>query len=144
MSANSVLKTLTDTAFDSVEGYRKAAEKANSPQLKRALEQRSEKRQQTVSQLNAEVQRQGGEMVTEGSTTGEAHQLWMSIAHAFEDGDEAAAERVEEGEDYLKDKFESALEDDDLDPQSRSVVQQCYAEICEGERFGDMISEQYD
>ena len=62
----------------------------------------------------------------------------------FENGDEAAAERVEEGEDYLKGKFESALEDDDLDAQSRSVVQQCYAEISEGERFGDMIDKQFD
>ncbi|WP_338245410.1 ferritin-like domain-containing protein [Aurantiacibacter hainanensis] len=144
MSANTVLKTLTDTAFDSVEGYRKAAEKADSPQLKQALQQRSRKREQTVSQLNAEIQRQGGDLVTKGTMTGEAHQLWMSIADAFENGDEAAAERVEEGEDYLKAKFESALEDDDLDPQSRAVVQQCYAEICEGEQFGDMIAEQYD
>ena len=76
--------------------------------------------------------------------TGEAHQLWMSITDAFEDGNEAAAERVEEGEDYLKNKFESALKDDDLDPQSRMVVQQCYAEISDGERFGDMIAKQYD
>ena len=144
MSANSVLKTLTDTAFDSVEGYRKAAEKADSPQLKQALQQRAQQREQTVSQMNAEIQRQGGELVTKGTLTGEAHQMWMSITDAFENGDEAAAERVEEGEDYLKGKFESALEDDDLDPQSRSVVQQCYAEICEGEQFGDMIAKRYD
>ncbi|RJY08372.1 ferritin-like domain-containing protein [Aurantiacibacter aquimixticola] len=144
MSANTVLKTLTDTAFDSVEGYRKAAEKAESPQLKQALQQRAQQREQTVQQMNAEIARQGGELVTKGTMTGEAHQMWMSITDAFENGDEAAAERVEEGEDYLKGKFESALEDDDLDPQSRSVVQQCYAEISEGEQFGDMISKQYD
>ena len=144
MSANSVLKSLTDTAFDSIEGYRKAAEKADSPQLKQALQQRAQQREQTVQQMNAEIQRQGGELVTKGTMTGEAHQLWMSITDAFENGDEAASERVEEGEDYLKGKFESALEDDDLDPQSRSVIQQCYAEICEGERFGDMIEKQFD
>ncbi len=144
MSANSILKTLTDTAFDSVEGYRKAAEKANDPQLKHALERRRAEREQTVSKLNAEIQRQGGELVTKGTVTGAAHRTWMSIADAFESGDEAAAERVEEGEDYLKGKFQSALDDDDLDPQSRSVVQQCYAEISEGERFGDMIAKQFD
>ncbi|WP_340586300.1 PA2169 family four-helix-bundle protein [Erythrobacter alti] len=144
MSANSVLKSLTDTAFDSVEGYRKAAEKADNPQLKQALQQRCQKREQTVAQMNAEIQRQGGELVTKGTMTGEAHQMWMSIADAFENSDEAAAERVEEGEDYLKGKFESALEDDSLDPQSRSVVQQCYAEICEGEQFGDQIAKQFD
>lgn len=144
MSANSVLKTLTDTAFDSVEGYRKAADIADSPQLKQALQQRLQQREQTVSQMNAEIERQGGELVTKGTLTGEAHQLWQSITNAFESGDEAAAERVEEGEDYLKGKFESALEDDNLDVQSRSVIQQCYAEICEGEQFGDMIERQFD
>lgn len=144
MSANSVLKTLTDTAFDSVEGYRQAAEKANNPQLKQALERRRVEREKTVSKLNAEIERQGGELVTKGTMTGAAHRTWMSIADAFESGDEAAAERVEEGEDYLKGKFESALEDDDLDPQSRTVIQQCYAEISEGERFGDMIDKQFD
>lgn len=144
MSANSVLKTLTDTAFDSVEGYRQAAEKANNPQLKMALERRRAEREKTVSKLNAEIERQGGELVTKGTVTGAAHRTWMNIADAFESGDEAAAERVEEGEDYLKGKFQSALDDDDLDPQSRSVVQQCYAEISEGERFGDTIDNQFD
>ncbi|RIV84630.1 ferritin-like domain-containing protein [Aurantiacibacter zhengii] len=144
MSANSVLKTLTDTAFDSVEGYRQAAEKANNPQLKQALERRRVEREKTVSKLNAEIERQGGELVTKGTMTGSAHRTWMSIADAFENGDEAAAELVEEGEDYLKGKFKSALDDDDLDPQSRTVIQQCYAEISEGERFGDMIDKQFD
>lgn len=144
MSANTVLKTLTDTAFDSVEGYRKAAEKADSPQLKSALNERLEKRKDTVSKLNAEIERQGGELVTKGTMTGEIHQAFLSVADAFESGDEAAAERVEEGEDYLKGKFENALNDDDLDPQSREVVQQVYAEICEGEQFGDLIERQFD
>lgn len=141
---NTTLKTLTDTAYDSVEGYRKAAERADSPALRQALGERCEKRQQTVDKLNAELERRGEELTTEGTLTGELHQAWLGIADAFENGDEAAAERVEEGEDYLKGKFESALEEDDLDPQERAVISECYAEICEGERFGDMIEKQYD
>ncbi len=142
MSANNILKSLTDTAFDSIEGYRKAAEKANDPQLKQALQQRCQQREQTVSKLNNEIRNQGGELVTKGTMTGEAHQLWIGITDAFESGDKAAAERVEEGEDYIKSKFANALENDDLDAGSRTVVQQAYAEICEGERFGDMIESQ--
>ena len=142
--ATTTFKSLTDTTFDSVEGYRKAAEKADSPQLKQALQQRCQQREQTLSQMNAELQRQGDELVTKGTVTGEMHQMWQSITSAFESNDEAAAERVEEGEDYIKGKFEGALNDDDLDPQERSIVQQCYAEICEGEQFGDMIERQYD
>ena len=142
--ATSTFKSLTDTTFDSVEGYRQAAEKADSPQLKQALQQRCQQREQTLNQMNAELQRQGDELVTKGTITGEAHQMWASITSAFENNDEAAAERVEEGEDYIKGKFESALNDDDLDLQERAIVQQCYAEICEGERFGDMIERQFD
>lgn len=142
--SSTIFKSLTDTTFDSVEGYRKAADKADSPQLKQALQQRCQQRQETLGKMNAELQRQGDELVTKGTMAGEAHQMWASITSAFENNDEAAAERVEEGEDYIKGKFESALEDDDLQADERTVVQQCYAEISEGERFGDLIERQYD
>ena len=142
--ATSTFKSLTDTTFDSVEGYRQAIDKVNNPQLQQALQSRLNQREQTLSQMNAELQRQGDELVTKGTMTGEAHQMWASITSLFENNDESAAERVEEGEDYLKGKFESALKDDDLDSQERVIVEQCYAEICEGERFGDIIENQMD
>lgn len=139
-----LLKTLTDTTFDSIEGYRKAAEKADSPQLKQALNERLQKREQTLATLNAALQQNGEELVTKGTMTGDLHRMWLTVADAFEKGDEAAAERVEEGEDYLKAKFEAALKEDGLEAQERTVIQQVYAEICEGERFGDSIAKQYD
>ena len=72
--ASTVFKSLTDTTFDSVEGYRQAAEKADSPQLKQALTHRLQQREQTLSQMSAELQRQGDDLVTKGTLTGEAHQ----------------------------------------------------------------------
>ena len=142
--SSSVFKSLTDTTFDSVEGYRKAAEKADSPQLKQALNQRLQQREQTLAQMNAELERQGEELVTKGTFAGSAHQMFASISDAFESGDEAAAERVEEGEDYIRGKFEEALDSDQLEASERSIVQQCLGEIREGEQFGDMIEKQYD
>ncbi len=142
--ATKLFKSLTDTTFDSVEGYRKAAEKADSTQLKQALNARCQQREQTLQQMNAELRRQGDDLVTEGTTAGEAHQMWASISDMFENDNEAAAERVEEGEGYIKGKFEEALKGDQLEAQERAVVQQCYAEIAEGERFGDMVEKQYD
>lgn len=142
--SSSVFKSLTDTTFDSVEGYRQACEKADSPQLKQALQQRCARREQTLGQMNAELERQGDELVTKGTMTGEAHQLWQSITSAFESDDEAAAERVEEGEDYIKGKFEAALDSDQLEASERAVVQQGYQEICQGERFGDIVAKQFD
>lgn len=140
-------KTLNDLAqktYDSVEGYRKAAEKADSPALKKALAERLQKRQQTLDTLNAELRRSGGDPVTSGTAAGALHRTWVDITDAFARGDEAAAERVEEGEDHLASEFRDTLEKGDLDPQQRTVVQQCYDEILEGERFGDMIEKQYD
>lgn len=141
---STIFKSLTDTTFDSVEGYRKAHEKAKSTQLKQALQQRLARRQETLGALNAQLERQGDELVTKGTATGGLHRLWVDITDLFESGDEAAAERVEEGEDYLKEKFEAALKGDDLEPGERAVVEQCFAEIQEGERFGDMVAKQYD
>lgn len=142
--STTTFKSLTDTTFDSVNGYRKAIEKAVSPQLKQALQERLTKREQTLEQMNAELQRQGEELVTKGSVAGSLHRVWTDITDAFENGDEAAAERVEEGEDYLKGKFEAALNSGNLQPEEQAVVQKCFTEICEGERFGNTIEKQYD
>lgn len=142
--STTVFKSLVDTTFDSVEGYRKAAEKADNPQLQQALTNRCQQREQTLQQMNAELERQGDELVTQGTLMGEAHQMWQSITSAFESNDEAAAERVEEGEDYLRGKFEAALGSDQLEASERAIVQQAYDDICRGEQFGDSIERQFD
>ena len=139
-----ILKTLTDTTFDSVEGYKRAAEKADSPQLKQVLNEQATKRQALVAKMNAELERRGEELVTKGTTAGKLHQLWVEASNLFENGDEAATERVEEGEDYLARKFEEALKKDDLDPQERMLIEAGYAEVKEGERLTDMLEKQYD
>ena len=137
--ASTVFKSLVDTTFDSVEGYRTAAEKADSTQMKQQLEQRAQKREQTLQQMNAELQRQGDDLVTKGTMLGEAHQMFASIADAFSDGDDVAANRIEEGEGYLKNKFSEALQSDQLEASEREVVEQAYNEINEGEQFSDRM-----
>ena len=137
------LKSLADTTYDSVKGYRMAAEKANAPQLKQALAQCAQQREQTLGQLNAELTRQGCEQA-DGTVLGSAHQMFASVVGAFENGDENAVERVEEGEDYLAKKFQSTLDDDDLDPQGRQVVQTAYQDIQAGERMSDQLKKQFD
>ena len=55
-----------------------------------------------------------------------------------------AAERVEEGEDYICDKFKDAIDGGKLSPAPLTVVQQAYSEIKEGERITDALEEKYD
>lgn len=143
-STTVALETLIDTTYDSVEGYRKASETAKSPDLKRILSEQAAKRQKTLDALNTELTRLGGNVVTKGTATGGLHRLWMDLTSLFESGNEAAVERVEEGEDYLANKFEDALKATDLDPTTRSVVQTALNEIREGERMTDSLADQYD
>ncbi|WP_336986095.1 PA2169 family four-helix-bundle protein [Altererythrobacter aquiaggeris] len=143
-TTNAALETLIDTVYDSVDGYRKAAETATTPKLKTILGQQADKRQKTLDTLNAELQRVGGDLVTKGTAAGGLHKLWMSITDLFEKGDEAAVERVEEGEDYLVKKFEAALEAGTIDAGSRPVVEAALAEIRAGERLTDQLEAQYD
>jgi uncharacterized protein (TIGR02284 family) len=143
-ATRSTMKSLVETTFDSVEGYRKAAETAKSPQLKAVLTQQAQKRQSTLDTLNQELVRLGGDRVTSGTTAGGLHRLWVDITSMFEKGDEAAAERAEEGEDYLVKKFEAALEVRDLDPASRAVIEKASLEVREGERLTDQLAHQYD
>lgn len=105
------LQTLTDTAIDSVIGYEKAAESATSAGLSQTLRQCATERREVVNNLNNEIYRLGGDTREDGTFSGSVHRVWTDITTAFGDKNESTMERVEEGEDYIKAKFETALED---------------------------------
>jgi uncharacterized protein (TIGR02284 family) len=142
--STTLLRSLVQTTIDSAEGYDRAAEHAKAPELKRVLRDAAAKRRQLVADLNAELVRLGGERQERGSTSGAAHQIWTRISTAFKDKDEAAAERVEEGEDYIEKKFREALDNKDWEPATLRVLQQAHAQVKEGERLTDRLKERYD
>ncbi len=144
MTTVSNLESLIKTAIDSAEGYERASETANSEQLKQLLRDQAAKRRRLVSELNRELVRIGGQAQERGSATGAAHHVWTRLTEAFADGDEAATDRVEEGEDYIEQKFREALENRDWDPSTREVLQRAHTELAEDERLTDRLEEQYD
>lgn len=138
------LESLVKTAIDSAEGYERAAETAKTEHLKKVLREQATKRRELVAELNQELVRIGGERQENGSATGSLHHAWTRIADAFANGDEAASERVEEGEDYIEKKFREALDQKDWDPRTREVLQRAHSRLAEGERLTDRLEEQYD
>lgn len=138
------LQTLTDTTIDSAIGYEKAAERAKSTTLKETLQKQATKRRKLVDDLNNEIVRLGGEARDTKSFSGSVHHVWTNISTMFEDRDEAAAERVEEGEDYIETKFREALDNKDFEPQTHQLIQRAHGEIAEGERLTDALEDQYD
>lgn len=134
-----VLETLIDTVYDSIEGYRQAAESADTAGLKTVFANQLDRRRRTLDLLNQELGRLGGEVITKGTMTGGLHRIWLKISEAFQSGDQAAIDRVQEGEEYLAGKFETALEEVDLDPQTRTVIEQALGEIRQGESLADQL-----
>jgi len=143
MTNLNTLKDLTQTTYDSVEGYRKAIDKAESPALRSALDRRLSSRQQTLAKLNTAITNNGEEPIDSSSMTGSVHRIFVSIADTFESGNEAAVERVEEGEDFIADKFRDALKDGEIDASVRPIVEDAYNEVRNGERFSEMLEKQY-
>lgn len=119
-----LLNSLIETTLDSANGYREAAENAQEGQLKTLFAQRAERRQALAMQLQQEVRSFGGEPETDQSMLGKAHNKFVDIKNAMMGGqsEKAVIDEVERGEDFIKAKFEKAVQDDDLPVQLRETV----------------------
>ena len=128
-----VLKTLTSTLNDSVNGYREAAEHVDADDLKDLFTTLGERRQSASAELQSEVTRLGGDADQDGTVLGHVHQGWLDLKAAVTGRDDkATVNEVERGEDYLKEKFEEALKIDSLTGESRAVIERAYQSVREG------------
>ncbi len=128
-----ILNTLTVTLIDSVNGYRDAAENSESGRFQLLFRTNSDERARFVEDLRAEVRRLGGEPEDDPSLMGQAHQRWLDLKAAITGRDEKAIiNEVERGEDYLKEKFETALKLDSLTGASRAVIERAYQSVRSG------------
>lgn len=135
----SMLNTLIATTTDSINGYEDSAKNIDSERLREVFRNRADERQQVVQQLREEVRRLGGDPEDSGSFLGKAHQRFDDLKAAITGRDEKAiVNEVERGEDYLKAKYEAALNSDNLTGESRQVVERCYQSVRSGH---DQISQ---
>jgi uncharacterized protein (TIGR02284 family) len=129
----STLNTLIATTIDSVTGYENSAKDIDNQRFAEIFRDRASERQQVVEQLRSEVRRLGGNPEDDGSFMGKTHQRFEDMKAAITGQDEKAIiNEVERGEDYLKEKFETALNGDTLSGESRSVVERCYQSVRSG------------
>ena len=135
----SILNTLIETTIDSVKGYEDSAENVDNERFRQIFRERADERQQVVSELREEVRRLGGNPEESGTFLGKAHQRFEDLKAAITGRDEKAIiNEVERGEDYIKGKFEKALESGDLTAESRQVVERSYQSVRAGH---DQISQ---
>ena len=129
----STLNTLIATTIDSITGYENSAKDVDSERFREMFRQRADERQRVVEELRSEVRRVGGNPEDDGSFMGKTHQRFEDLKAAITGGDDKSIiNEVERGEDYLKEKFETALNSDALSGDSRSVVERCYQSVRSG------------
>lgn len=127
------LNTLIATLIDSIEGYEKSASEVENPRYAQMFAARAQERQQAVTQLQAAVTALGGNPEDDGSVMGTVHRAFQSLREVVSTkDDEAIIAEIVHGETYLKDKFETALDSDTLDPAPREAVKAAWASVKAG------------
>lgn len=128
-----ILETLTTTVIDSVNGYEEAAKNIENPSFEKLFRDRANERREVVGSLSDEIRRLGGDPPNDGSIMGKTHQSWLDLKAAVTGRDDKKiVNSVEAGEDYLKEKFETALNEGELGGESRQVVETAYQSVRSG------------
>lgn len=123
---------LVEITIDSADGYEEAAKDAQSSRFKTLFQSRAQERRAIVSDLQAEVRRLGGTPDDDGSILAAAHRVFLNVRDALTKGDEAVVKTVEDGEDHIKAKYEKALGDVDIQPDTRRAIEEAYAKVKAG------------
>ncbi len=128
-----VLNSLITTTIDSANGFDEAADDARAARFQSMFREHAQDRRACVTKLQQAVREMGGTPQDDGSLKAAAHRGWLNLKDALTgESDKQIVEEVERGEDYIKEKFEAALKDDQLSPQARTVVQDVYGSVQRG------------
>jgi uncharacterized protein (TIGR02284 family) len=129
----SVLNSLIETTIDSVDGYRRSAQEATNSRFSQEFLARASEREQVVSALRDRVRSLGGNPEDDGSVLAAAHRAFLTLRDKVTGSDDTAViAEVDHGESYLNGKWETALGDGALSPETRSLIQQQYDSVREG------------
>jgi uncharacterized protein (TIGR02284 family) len=129
----SILNTLISTTIDSINGYEDAAGRSDAGRFQQIFRDRANERQRIVEDLRSEVRRLGGEPEDSGTFLGKTHQAFFGLKTAITGRDEQSIiNEVERGEDYLKEKWQSALQSGNLSGPTHDLIERCYQSIKAG------------
>jgi uncharacterized protein (TIGR02284 family) len=129
----SAVNSLITTLIDSMNGYRDAAEHAESASFQQLFRSMADDRATVIEDLRAAVSRAGGEAADDGSLLGQTHQRFLDLKAALTGRDDKAIiNEVERGEDYLKGKFEAALSTKGMSPETTSALERARESVFMG------------
>jgi len=124
-----VLNRLIEVTLDSAKGYRDAALDSRDPGRKLAYGRRAEQRDAVVESLQQALRDLGGQPGDTGTLLGKAHRAFMDVKHALLRDDETLDGSIRNGESWLIDNYEVALNDPDLGEPTREVIRRAFEVI---------------
>jgi uncharacterized protein (TIGR02284 family) len=127
-----ILNSLIETTLDSVAGYQEAAREATNPRYRNLFQRRAAERRHVASDLQRQVRALGGTPEGNGSVLTAEHRVFLTLSENLAKGDDYIFGEVERGEDYLTNKYEEAIDDDDLSVNIRTAVVRAYASVKSG------------
>ena len=127
-----ILNSLITTTIDSANGFERSAENVDDESLRTMFSDFARERREAVATLQAQVSALGGTPDDDGSLKADLHRRFEDLRRAIGGGTKAVVEEVERGEDYIKGKYETALKDEQLGTQARSVIEQCFVSVRAG------------
>ena len=125
-----VLNTLITINNDRIEGYETAAKDTAEQDLKTLFTHFSATSKTCRQHLTDEVNRLGGTAAEGTLTAGKLHRVWMDVKSAITGKDrKAILGSCEYGEEFAKDTYEKALEDDieNLNAEQQAMIKAQHA-----------------
>jgi uncharacterized protein (TIGR02284 family) len=126
------LNSLIETTLDSADGYGQAAERAANASYRNLFQEWSTERHRVATELQDQVRVLGGTPDTDGSVLAAGHRMFLKLRDSVTSSDEGVVDEVERGEDFIKAKYEAALEDEELSASVRDVLVRAYSSIKSG------------
>ncbi|CAI3789111.1 hypothetical protein AHFPHNDE_02799 [Pseudomonas sp. MM227] len=119
-----VLNDLIETSKDGEAGFKDLAENTKNPELKAVFTAAASDTASGAAELQNEVRKLGGEPETTTSVAGDLHRRWVDLKSAITGKDDVALlNEAERGEDVAKKSYTKALENHDVTPEVRAVIQ---------------------
>ena len=135
-----VLNTLIVTTIDSALGFEESARDVRTQAYEGEFRQFGRERRSIVDELQAQVRRLGGTPEDEGSVKAAGHRRWVEFKSVIAGkSDKAVIAEVNKGETYIREKYEVALQDDKLSPETRSVLEKGFGSVRAGQFFASRL-----
>jgi uncharacterized protein (TIGR02284 family) len=120
-----VLNDLIKINHDRVEGYNRAKEEVDPSNLDliNTFDKMINQSSNYIADLGALVTKYGGTIATDSTVMGSIYRTWMDVKTAFSaDKRQNALNSCEFGEDAAQKAYKSAMEEDDMGEEARSLI----------------------